>query len=239
MENWSRPYWQEYSQNPHLFYGVLGKFELTDELKQLATDLPQSVECNLMEGGYFRDNFVWELFKRDNPELAAVAAQAPDTIILVGEIHRQRDLDYLKSCVDLTTYLTENGGTTVFDPHTISWFSAEDWQHRAEDGQIFNPFDHVILLISEEPEGLWLHTRGLRKFGRPELSVRGVGAEEEGMVKKMLDRFISFQALGGVIEEGREVTMKGLEGLYVPGAVQGSVDDPDFNNFHVEIVKRG
>ena len=75
----------------------------------------------------------------------------------------------------------------------------------------------------------------MRKYGRPDLSVRGVGEGHADGVALLIERFVEFQALGGVIAEGEEIRMKGLPA----GGVcrhAGSLDDPDFNNVHVEVV---
>jgi len=53
-----------------------------------------------------------------------------------------------------------------------------------------------VILTSEEPDrpGLWYHTRGLRMFGRPDLSVRGVSPELEPAAQDLFNRFIEMQA---------------------------------------------
>lgn len=236
MENWSRPYYQSYLQRPHLFYAALGDFQIGDELDQMAAVLPTGLDCRVVEASHFREGHLWEMLKRDQPELAREATLASQAFVVQGEVEEQQNLDYLKTTIDFLTYLTDCGGTTVYDPYVLSWFSSAEWQKWAEEGQIFNPFDHVVLLSSQEEDGAWLHTRGMLKYGRPDLSVRGVQDEEISAIKKMIDRFISFEALGGVVEEGREVKLEGLIRRYRVGLVEGDRDDPDFNNFHVEIV---
>lgn len=82
------------------------------------------------------------------------------------------------------------------------------------------------------------HARGLRQYGRPDLSVRGVGPQHIDAVTNMIERFIEMQAYGGVVREGQEVHMRGLP----PGGVchhRGSLDDPDFNNVHIAIEWEG
>jgi hypothetical protein len=100
----------------------------------------------------------------------------------------------------------------------------------------------VIILTSDEDESgngsnplTWFHTRGLRKFGRPDLSVHDVPARHHGAVIELIQRFIEVQAFGGTIAEGQEITMRSLP----PGMTchhGGDLDDPDFNNVHVEIT---
>jgi hypothetical protein len=73
------------------------------------------------------------------------------------------------------------------------------------------PRQHVVILTSEDPDDAlltWLHTRGLRKFGRPDLSVRRVPPQDREAVIDLFDRFIEFQTFGGVIEEGQEVRLR-------------------------------
>lgn len=238
MENWSRPYFQNSPQEPHLFYAVLGDFQLGDELHQMASVLPSGLDCRVIDGSYFRDGVVWDRLQQEQPELATVASLASQAVVVQGEVEQQHNLDYLKTTIDFLTYLTDCGGTTVYDPYALNWFGSKQWQEWATDGQIFNPFDHVVLLSSSEEDGTWLHTRGMIKYGRPDLSVRSIQEDEISSVKKLIDRFISFLALGGVVEEGREVSLPGLTRQYRMGRVEGDRDDPDFNNVHVEIVAR-
>ena len=87
----------------------------------------------------------------------------------------------------------------------------------------------------DTPETIWLHTRGLRKFGRPDISVRPVPLAYVEPVIGLLNRFIELQALGGLIADGQEIRMKDLPaGMICRHA--GDLEDPDFNNVHVEIA---
>ena len=81
----------------------------------------------------------------------------------------------------------------------------------------------------------WFHTRGVRKFGRPDLSIHNVPLPYHGAVIDLCERFIELQAFGAVIEDGQEIRVKSLpEGMTCHHA--GDLDDPDFHNVHVEIV---
>jgi hypothetical protein len=118
------------------------------------------------------------------------------------------------------------------------WWSPEQWRERifAPAGPV--PRHHVMVLYSQEeesPELIWVHTRGMRKFGRPDISVRRVGAAYLDAVIDLCQRFIEHQAFGAVIADGQSVRMASLP----PGGVAqngGDLGDPDFNNVHVEIV---
>jgi hypothetical protein len=90
--------------------------------------------------------------------------------------------------------------------------------------------------VSQEEGGTeWIFTRGMRKFGRPDISVHGVAERYREAVIKMCNRFIEFLAYGGDIPDGREIRINGLpEGMVCRR--RGDFEDPDFNNIHAEIV---
>lgn len=72
-------------------------------------------------------------------------------------------------------------------------------------------------------------------FGRPDLSIHNVPVQYHQAVIDLCNRFIEFQAFGGVIAEGQEIKIWSLpEGMVCHH--RGDMDDPDFNNVHVEIT---
>jgi hypothetical protein len=74
----------------------------------------------------------------------------------------------------------------------------------------------------------------MRKFGRPDISVHRVTPEQQDGVIDLINRLILLQAEGGVVPEGQSVRMPSLPpGLTCHHA--GRLDDPDFNNTHIEI----
>jgi hypothetical protein len=74
----------------------------------------------------------------------------------------------------------------------------------------------------------------MRKFGRPDISLRNVPATLEGPALTLVSRFVEMQALGAIVPEGQQVKMAGLPtDLFVHHG--GHLEDPDFNNVHLEI----
>lgn len=236
MTTWPRPLYQEFHLKPYLFFAAF----LDQEAEEVNYPgaLPRGLDVRVIGADYFREGHLWEQVCREQPELSQKIVQTPNALVVQGEIENSGTLDYLHLTMEFLIFLVEQGARAIYDPFALSWFDGPVFLERALTGQIFNPFDHVLILISpEDKETSWLHTRGLRKFGRPELSVKGVTSDEFEMVKKMLDRFINFQALGGVIEEGRPIRMEGLPEGYRPGPVSGDLEDPDYNNLHIEIQR--
>jgi hypothetical protein len=145
-------------------------------------------------------------------------------------------LDYFRDAVGLVMALLESGGVAVFDPHMFKWWSADEWREHAFEPAGAVPRHHVVRLVSDEPDGRsrWYHTRGMIKFGRPDLSVHGVVPELESAVTDLCERFIEMQAFGAVVPEGQGINMNALP----PGwrcRHGGDLDDPEFNNRHLEI----
>jgi hypothetical protein len=116
------------------------------------------------------------------------------------------------------------------------WWTPAEWRERAFEPAGPVPRHHVTILVSEAPDGTqWFHTRGLRKFGRPDLSTHNVKVQYHAAIIELFNRFIEYQAFGAIIPDGEEIRMAALP----PGMTcrrRGDIEDPDFNNEHVEIL---
>jgi hypothetical protein len=130
----------------------------------------------------------------------------------------------------------DHGGIAVLDVQQLKLFDPTTWR-----GEIFQPqppllAKHVTILISDEPDGSkWLHTRGMRKFGRPDISWHGVSATNQTGALDMFNRLILLEATGALVPDNQPIKMASLPpGLTVHHA--GNLDDPDFNNVHLEIT---
>jgi hypothetical protein len=119
-------------------------------------------------------------------------------------------------------------------------FTPEQWR-----GVIFAPDKpqprlHVNVFHGEDetrgaPQGagsnettVWLHTRGLRAFGRPDVSIRHVPQDAMPAASELCNRLIESQAFGRVIPDGP------IEGMVAH--TTGSLEDPDFDNVHIELA---
>lgn len=115
-----------------------------------------------------------------------------------------------RNTIGLVTYLLDSGGVAVFDPQMFTWWSADEWrEHVFAPGRPL-PRTHVKILFSEDNEGEWFHTRGMRKFGRPDLSIHGVPAKYRDAIIDLCNRFIEFQSFGGIIGEDEEIRIASL-----------------------------
>jgi hypothetical protein len=182
------------------------------------------------------DNWIGREFRREHGKLATDVSASDQCLVLRGVVPDPPTLDYFRDAVGLVMALLESGGTAVFDPHMFKWWSASEWRDLAFEPAGAVPRHHVVILVSDEPGGRsrWYHTRGMIKFGRPDVSVRNVPPALEAAVRELCERFVDMQAFGAVIAEGQEIKMDALpRGWRCRHG--GSLDDPDFNNRHVEI----
>lgn len=248
LKSWERKYYGDSDEDAFLFYVAFGDISQDKPLKERnyrSSGVPTGFDLtayNKVRDADFIDEFfegyLWEQLNAQNPTLARTIQESPGCVVLHGRQKNPETLDYLRDCVGLMTFLLDNGACTIYDPQMFHWWTPEQWRERLFDPAAPVPTHHVMILFSEEPgsdELFWVHTRGMRKFGKPDISVRRVGPDYQDAVIDLCNRFIEYQAFGGVIPEGQEIRMGSLP----PGGMAhhgGDLEDPDFNNVHVEIV---
>lgn len=179
---------------------------------------------------------VVKLVGQKNPQLLSLIEQSPECLVLQGEVEDPADLKYLRDCIGVVAFYADYGGVVVADVQQFKFIAAAEWRREFFEPDLPQVLPQVTILYSEEEQGggAWFHTRGLRKFGRPDLSLHHVPDRYRDAVIDLCNRFIELQALGGRIPEGQAIRMKSLpDGLVCHHG--GSLEDPDFNNVHVEI----
>ncbi len=247
LKTWDRKDFEPGGGDAFLSYVVYGRIDTTAPLsrsKYRSEGAPKGLE--VMAYGpnsqpevpaSFREGYLWEQLKVSNPGLATTIAAQDACIVLRGTFSDPEDLNYLRDTIGLITHFLDNGGVGVYDPQMFEWWSTDRWRERIYDPAEPVPRHHTVILVSEDSGGTqWLHTRGLRKFGRPDLSVPQVTESQKGAFIDLCNRFIELQAFGGIVAEGQEIRMQSLpEGITCHHA--GDLDDPDFNNVHIRIAQ--
>jgi hypothetical protein len=228
-----------------LFYVVFGNVNRDNPLsrnKYRFNNIPDGIE--LMSYGptthpeivkSFFKGFLWEQLEQNQPLLAKKVSEQEHCIIVRGTIPDPKDLNYLRDTIGLITYWLDNGGVCVYDPFMFQWWSPDLWRERIFEPAASVPRHHTLILISCDSDNTeWIHTRGMCKFGRPDLSIHKVNTKYRDAVIDLCNRLIEVQAFGTVISEGYEIRMNSL-----PAGMRcfhrGKMDDPDFNNVHLEI----
>lgn len=183
----------------------------------------------------FRQGIFADLLKKQQPELVKTV-EKQDSCYIVQAVFPDTDtLNDHRCVIGIISYLLDCGAVAVFDLFARYWFSPSEWQEKIFKPEEFSPFGHAQINVSMEHNGSeWIYTHGMRKFGRPDLSIHYVCEEEKAAVLEMMNRFIAFMAAGGLIEQHQEIRMQGLpQGMFCNHT--GNMDDPEFNNTHIEI----
>lgn len=246
LRNWPRPYYQPGGGDAYLCYVIFGELEelrLTAEYR--CAGVPEGLNLARFQASEhpeyvqgFRSGYAEQWLREQRSELLPAVQAAAGCTLLSGTVADPGTLDYLRDAVGLVQALLDQGGIALLDPQTFEWWDAHHWRQEIFDAEDRELSRHVTLMLSEDPLAPgrnWWHSRGLRKFGRPDLSVRLAPPEARPQVEELLNRFIGGQIRGYSIPEGQPIRMPGLpEGMVCRHA--GHLEDPDFNNVHVEMV---
>lgn len=243
--SWERIYYKPTEDNMFSFFVIFEEFgnEVNISSSKFNFDsLPENTDIAKYHNGVspdyrdgFKSGYLWNKLSEDNPALARSVESSTSCMVIRTEIRDQETLDYLRNLVGLVTYFVDNGGLCVYEPQRFKWWHPSEWRDNVFIPKEPKPYQHTQVFVSEQDNGkLWYHTRGLRLFARPDISVHNVTDETSANVLEMINRFIEYQALGGVIENGNSINMSGL-----PSSMwcehNGGYDDDEFNNRHVEV----
>ena len=173
------------------------------------------------------------MLRQSNPQNAPAIEAAPLVVSIRGIVSDPPDLEYLRHTLGFIHELLQSGGVGVVDPQTLQLFSPAEWENTFWSGA-FEPTSHATILLSPQGEKIWLHTRGMRLFGRPDISCHGVLPAEVEKLQPVFNGLIRMQAAGALIPDGQVVQAVGIQDRLVCRP-SGSLDDPDFSNYHLEL----
>ncbi|KJV35359.1 hypothetical protein [Luteibacter yeojuensis] len=244
--DWPRPYWQPSDESGVLLFFVFGSFAedvAIPAMKYGSPGLPEGVEMQRMQNvvlskweGYPLAGALGELLREDNPEAFKQAKHAPHVMVIRGRFPDRDDLGYLRDTLGVVAGLTDVGGSVVVDPQILTLFGAPEWrEHYLIKGGAPTRHHVLILCSPEETKGRsWIRTRGMRKFGRPDVSITNVPDREIDRVGALAERFVDLGALGAHFEDGQVVEVDGVAGGLTVH-LDGDENDPRFNNSHAAI----
>ena len=220
---WERKGYTPGGGDAFLSYVVFGVTPETLRMPKVAADVPNleirrfTAAANPGAMKSFLGGPDMERLGRESPELAELARSVSECALVSATVPDPPDLLYLRRIRHVIAALLGAGGCALLDGPTLTWWKPDIWRSNILAPAELSIDAEVVLKITGD-ESLWLRTRGLRKFGRPDLSLRNLeaSARERG------------------VEKCREWIAKLVAGHHVERQT-GGLDDPDFNNFHVEI----
>jgi len=240
-----RPYYQDTGRRPYLFYAVIGAGmeELhVSRSRHHVEEMPEGLGLSGLrrpeQSAYMDDMLGGTLGKildeRDHG-LYEKAKAAENWLVLYGEVQKDNTLDYLRNAIGFVEAAVETGAVAVLDLQILELYSAEEWSQRVFEGK-YHPYCHVNAMISPEQDGkFWLHTRGMRKFGRPDIGMAGVPREEWKRAKAVVDQLIFYGAQGAVFSRPAKLHLATGEACIVYPKLAGDLEDPNYNNEHYEL----
>ena len=251
-------------QSALLYYAVFGRFAQPLELSAARykfAGIPEGLKVSLLAGDLKQDVLddchsikpLRESFELLAPELQREVDAAPECVLMMGEFAGDRldTLDYMRDTMGFVSALFGNGGVALYDPMQFRWWCELDWLRSVYEPAMPNPLDHVLILQSPDTvfDTNWLYTRGMRKYGRPDLSFHHVESDRLAAATALLEWFIERMADGWKMEaeiepgaDGLEIRMPGQNPDLLPPLIcklGGALDDPIFNNFHIDISLKG
>ncbi len=238
--NCERPYYRDLNCRPFLFYVIFGAKNA--ELKvsrgrHHVNGFPDGLKlvfCDREKNNAYMQSLVGnslgKVLGREKHELFEMLQGTDKWAVIRGEVCQDSDLNYMQNVIGLIQALIDNDAAGVLDLQILSLYSSAEWSDLFFERE-FNPYDHVTILASEIQDGLmWLHTRGMRKFGRPDIGVWKVAQEEMEEAVQVINQMIYYGSLGAFFD--REVkfhTQSGNTYMVNPHFV-ADYDNPDFNN---------
>jgi len=246
-EMWERKYFTKEHNSPFIFFAIYGveNAELTlSRENHNINEYPQGLDIRFYNKAHsaeqkeylegFLQGTFGEILKKDSPALFSKTQKANSMAIVSGNFKDTSSLNYLKNSIGVIKALTEKGAVSVLDVQTSQFYTPEEWAKKYFEPRKPQPHNHAVILYSEEDDGMWVHTRGMRTFGRPDVSLVGWPKEEMKQAHELANRFIEMYAYGALPEENKEIKVEGLpSGMRT--RLGGNYENLDFNNYYVEV----
>ena len=197
--------------------------------------LPAELVAQILPNdGNVWDGAMAQLARESNPVAWQRALDAPQKLVIRGEISDPSSLDWLRDVIGVVAASLESGGRVVFDPQILTVFEADQWRAQFfSDG--FEPTRHAVILLTPQNDGrIWLHTRGMRLFGRPDLSCRNARPDELEGLQAVFNGLMRMMAAGAIISDGQPV--RAADSVEILCCFnRGDLEDSEFNNRHLAL----
>jgi hypothetical protein len=128
-----------------------------------------------------------------------------------GEVPDPADLAHLQLAWGLAKACLENGCFAALDAHQARWLTGKEVLGWAPE-RAFDIGREVSVVFETDASpgyGHVVHTRGLAKFGRPDLLMRGAKPEEADLAGRRLDALALRLAMGELLRPGQAIETLG------------------------------
>jgi hypothetical protein len=170
-------------------------------------EIPRAVDPQWFDG--FRSGALRTLAAEALGSLAELDAAKTMVVVMAQRVDAP-DLLHLQAGWAVAKWSVARGCSVVLDAQCNRFWRAADIAEWAPN-RPFALSAEVNVVVEAEPTASQavLHTRGMKKFGRPDLVVEGVPASRWNAVAALLRQFASQQAMGAVLTAGEQVAIEG------------------------------
>jgi len=244
--NYERPYYKDINYHPLMFYVIFGakeeELEISRERHNI-DEVPEGLNMNLLtreQHGEYMDNLIGgtlgKLLKEEQPELYVKIQKENIWAVVNGEIEQDDNLKYLRNTIGVVQAFIDTGAIAVLDMQTFSLYSAEEFTEKIFSKE-FDVYSHVKILISKMEDGnIWLHTRGLRKFGRPDISIENIPESEENKAVRITNQMIFYSAQGVLFNKKVKLHPYKEEAVIINPKFIEDYENIDFNNAYCKLL---
>jgi hypothetical protein len=159
--------------------------------------------------------FTREMLSIAEPVLGDKVGRLTDMDVVYSvrlELEEPTDLGYLQSCWGAASWLCECGAEFVHDAAAIRWHNSE--RIAGLDPLRDLAMEHEIAVVLETDArpgfGYVTHTRGLVKFGRPDIVLLGAEPEDARASAALLNGLALRAARGALLQADQTVTARPL-----------------------------
>lgn len=241
---YERPYYTDLNYHPLLFYVIFGVKDeelVVSRKKHHVDEFPEGLDCfyyQKPQNSEYMESIIGGnlggVLKNSNPVLYEEIKHTDKWAVIRGEARQDNSMDYMRNVIGYIQAFMENGALGVLDLQTFTLYAPNEWENKIFSRE-FGPYDHVVILTSEENDGMWLHTRGMRKFGRPDISMENVGKNNVDEAAMVINQMIYYGALGVFFSQPTKLhTYSGNAYVVTPEFVN-DFDNSDFNNAYYRI----
>lgn len=143
-----------------------------------------------------------------SPEVLARISATWSLVQLTFETHHPMVYDSVRFMLRLGQRLAQLTEGVIADPVAQTYRLPEEVFQNPQAHPLIDARDVIAVHSRQKPEGIWVYTMGMRKFGMPELEIGMVEPVQEGAAGRFLESLAQKALLGDKIEMGDQVGAK-------------------------------
>ncbi|HEY3329184.1 MAG TPA: hypothetical protein VGK19_04115 [Capsulimonadaceae bacterium] len=246
LKDWGRKYYQAGGDPALVSYIIFGHFEQPLEISMSSyrtAGVPDFIDVHFHERDEepellesFLDGYIGDWLKANDQALHATCKMAAAAIEIRGVLREPMNLNYLRDVIGIITALSDKRGVGVLDCLALRCYRPDEWKTIVWEPGVLHTSAMINTLVTKDPggPGWWVSTRGMRKFGRPDVSVRGVPRPDTDTVVDFCNRLASMMAQGAIVPSGKIIKAPTIEGDLVC-KLAGGPEDTTYHNQVIEI----